>query len=275
MAVEAPKHELVEDLRGAVDLLLGVVVAKLVVGLSHEELARQDPACRELPIHLRNHDPVVVGVELAEALLTGRFPLVVELFMDLRSNVVEGLANVELAQGRAANHCLEETEVLEVAGYDLRDPRILNLDRDWRPVGELCAIDLANAGRRDRLVVEAAKHLVGWLADFVYEHVEHFSQRHDGRVRLKAGQDLLVGRSDVVWHPIVHIGDDLAGLHGQALHVAQDLDRVQRCLAVIGELALARAALFAGLCRASGEPQRQASAGSRREASELNGSPQA
>ena len=216
-----------------------------------------------------------MGVELREALLVGGLALVVELFADLAANVTQRLTDVELAHGRAPEHGLEQVEVLEVALDDLRDARILDLDRDRGPVRERGAVDLANAGGRYRLVVEALEDLVWRLADLVHEHVQHLRQRHHRRLGLEAAQHLLIGRADVVGHPVVDVGEDLAGLHGQALHVAEDLDRVERGLAVVRELRLVGGLGLAALDRALGQTEREARARPGREARELDGSPQA
>ena len=72
-------------------------------------------------------------------------------------------------------------EVLEVGADRGVDPRVLHLDRDLAPVVQPRAVDLADRGRRDRLLREAVEQLGDRFFEIVLDHAPHLRKRHRRR----------------------------------------------------------------------------------------------
>ena len=95
-------------------------------------------------------------VEAGHRALVGGLELVVELLDDPRADLVADGLDVHLRRD-ALRQPHQHSEVLHVGPDRVVDSRVLDLDRDRPPAGQLGPVDLADGRRRDRLRVELAR----------------------------------------------------------------------------------------------------------------------
>ncbi len=115
---------------------------------------------RERLVITSGHDDERVAAEdPRERALVLRLQLVVELLADARAELLGGRLDVEA--GRDLLHQPQDhPEVLHVGPHRLGDARVLDLDRHLAAVGQAGAVDLADRGGGDRLLVELGERLV-------------------------------------------------------------------------------------------------------------------
>jgi len=183
----------------------GVEVAPVV------PLGRQHRAACACVDHRRDHDLRVVAPRGAEALLPGRFLLVVRLLHDSLAQLVgDGHAVDRRGQRGEAR---EPSDAPEVGSERLCDVGILDLDGD-APSVEARPMDLSDGGGRHGFTLEVVEELVDPGAKCVFDDACHLLEG-DGAGPLLQGPERGVRalREDAV-----EVRDDLADLHRQALH---------------------------------------------------------
>ena len=119
----------------------------------------------------------------------------------------------------------DQLGVLEVGPDRVADARVLDLDHDLPAVGEVGGVDLADRRRRHRALADPGEHLVDGAAELALEDGAHGLEGHRRRVGLQRTDDLLVRRPVLLGDGAgVEEGQELADLHGHALHVAEHGD---------------------------------------------------
>ena len=87
---------------------------------------------------------------------------------------ISSAERLRVEAGRDALHQpQDQPEVLHVGADGAGDARVLDLDRDVAPVVQRGAVDLADRGGGDRLLVEVGEDLVERLAELLLDHLAH------------------------------------------------------------------------------------------------------
>ena len=121
------------------------------VGDDDERVAAEDPRQRAL----------VLGLEL-----------VVELLLDPGADLLADRLGVHPG-GDPLDQPQDQAQVLHVGADRRGDARVLDLDRHLPAVEQGRAVDLADRGRRDRLLVEVLEHVGQALVELLLDHLAH------------------------------------------------------------------------------------------------------
>ncbi len=174
-----------------------------------------------------------------------RLELVVELLGDALAQLVDERPAVE-AGAEPLDERDERSRGAEIGVDRLHDAGVLDLDRDVAAVLRHAAVDLADGGCRDGLRIEVAQHARRRLAPVLAHDALDVLERHPRRLvaqhRQLLLQPLAILRIEV---GEVDRREDLAELHGRALHAAELLDDLLGDLRVAPALRLAAALLVA------------------------------
>ena len=167
---------------------------------------------------------------------------VVELLGDPGLELLEQRLDVE-AGGEDREDPREPAELAQVPEQGLAGPGILDLDGDLAAVGPDRLVDLTDAGRRRRLVVESRELLPPVGAELVGEHGVHRRGRQGRGGLLQLGQRRTVRRGHLLGQGCLEDAQGLAELHRATLELAQDLEqllgraRLQLCRDQLGRAA--------------------------------------
>ena len=221
-----------DDLAEAAALLVRQLLDLLEVE-PLDQLGDQHPAAREPRDHVRHVDEGVVAVGAREAALVLRLVLVVELLHHPLAQLLGDRLGVE-AGGEGLGEADDRAGVAQVGVERLGDPRVLDLHRDLAAVEQLGAVDLADRGGGERLVLELGEELGERLAVvLLLEHLLDLLPGHRRRVGAQLRQLLLVDLAVLVGEELgVDEGGELAELHRRALHLAERADHLHRRLEV-------------------------------------------
>ena len=157
VAVHAAEEEAEDDLADAVARGL-VHLLDRVEARARDVLADQHALARQRGHDVRHDDERVAAEDAREPALVLRLELVVELVADARADLLGGGLDVEPRRD-ALHQPQDQPEVLHVGPHGLGDARVLDLDRDVAPVVQPRAVDLADRGRGDRVLVERVERL--------------------------------------------------------------------------------------------------------------------
>ena len=151
--------------------------------------------------------PLVLGLEL-----------VVELLLDPRADLLADRLRVHPGRD-PLREPQDQAQVLHVGAHRRRDARVLDLDRDLAPVQQPRAVDLADRGRGDRLLVELFEHVRQALAELLLDHLAHVLEG-DRRRRVAQRRELVLELLAVLLgnQPDVEERQHLPDLHRGALH---------------------------------------------------------
>ena len=206
----------------------------------------QHAAAAEHPLHLRHHHGGVVFKQLGEAFGVIGFELVVDFAKQRLTELIndggEVVAEVERQKwprqlSQQANH----GEIQPQPGLQIRP---LHLDRHPAAIEQLGFVDLAEAGRRYRMIREGGKQLLSRRSQFRLDGGQGLGVIKRRQVVLQPGE--LV--QPIALHQVRPGGEGLAQLDEAG---AQARERVQQALA---QTALNRA-VFAAALNDQGEAQ--------------------
>ena len=171
--------------------------------------------------HDMRHDEIRVAlVGLGEgALIVGLEP-VVEFHLGALDQLVDHALHVG-AGGELPQHADHPLHGLQVGAQRLVGAGVLDLDRDLAAVGPHRLVHLADAGRRDRLVVERAEPLPPLGAQLRVEDPVHLGRGQRRGLPLQLGQRLAVGLAVLLGDRGLHDRQRLADLHRAALEFAE------------------------------------------------------
>jgi hypothetical protein len=169
---------------------------------SWDELERENAFRRQGVKDSRDDDLVVALVHSSKRFGGLRLDAVVDLRQEDASNLVERLAAL-IAAPDGRNHRLEQRKALEIALHGLVDAGILNLHRDLLAATGHGAVDLSDAGRRERLALPFAKHVLRTRAEVFGDHPDGRLGREGRRLLLESNEDalelvLVTGRGEPV-----------------------------------------------------------------------------
>ena len=133
-----------------------------------------------------------------------------------------------------AHEAQDHPHVLHVGADRVGDARVLHLDGDVATVVEPGAVDLADRRRGDRVLVELVEDVVELVVVLLLEDLAHVLERDLRRGVAQLGELGLELLAVLLGHEAdVQEREDLAELHGRALH------RAQRGDDLLGRLVLA------------------------------------
>ncbi len=170
--------------------------------------------------------------------------LVVELLVDALADLGRGRLDVDARRDRAHDP-QDHPEVLHVGPDRLGHPRVLDLDRHIAAVVQAGAVDLADRGRGDRLLVELGEQVHELVLELGLDHLAHVVEADVGS-GVAQGAELALELVAVLLgdQPDVEEAQDLPELHRRALHRAERgddlLGRLDVALLERGRLALRR-----------------------------------
>ncbi len=184
--VEAAEHEPEDRLARQVPFLLAPR-GQLVVAGARDQLARQDPARRQVGTHGRDVDERMARERLAEAGLAGGFQPVVELVGEAGPQLLDQGLGVK-AREHHARHGQQRRGVGQVGPDGVVDAGILHLDGDRHPVSRDGPVDLADRGGRDRRLVPGVEQPVRRGAQLLLDHPGGQGRGHGRGVLLQRRQ---------------------------------------------------------------------------------------
>ena len=149
---------------------------------------------------------------------------VVQLFAHACPEFVDQPLRVEALEHHRREHRIHDLGGVEVALDGLVHARVLHLDRDVTTVAGGGAVDLADRRRRHREIAPIEEDPLGRLAEIALHDARREGRRHRGGISLQRGQRVL----RFVRQRLEDERDQLAGLHQDALHLAELLGHVLR-----------------------------------------------
>jgi hypothetical protein len=169
----------------------------------------------------------MVAVGTREGALVLRLVLVVELLHHPFAQLFGDRLGVE-AGGEGAGEADDRAGVAQVGVERLGDPGVLDLHRDDAAVEQLGAVDLADRGGGEGLLLELGEELGERFAVVLFgEHLLDLLPGHRRRVAAQLRQLLLVDLAVLVGDELgVDEGGELPQLHRRALHLTQGADHL-------------------------------------------------
>ena len=191
-----------------------------------EELGDEHAAARAGRVHGRDeHERVVAPGARHRAVVLG-LDLVVELVADPFPQLLRERLDVE-ARGEALDQREEQLQVAQVGLDRLGDARVLDLDRDRLALGRGGAVDLADRGGGERLLLEVVEEVLDRLPELLPQQLLDAleGERRDvvAQARERRFELLALGLGD---RGEVDGREDLADLHRRAAHLAELLDQL-------------------------------------------------
>jgi hypothetical protein len=164
----------------------------------------------------------VAAVGAGEGPLALRLVLVVELLHHPQAQLLGDRPGVEPGRDRA-RQAHDHPHVAQVRLERLGDPGVLDLDRDGATVMQRGAVNLADRGGGEGVLLDLREQLAERLtAVLLLQDLANLLPRHRRRRGAQLGQLPLVelrvlGRQELG----IDEGGELAELHGRSLHLAQ------------------------------------------------------
>ena len=147
-----------------------------------------------------------------------RLELVVELLVDAVADLLADRLRVH-PRGDPLDEPQDQPQVLHVGADRGGDARVLDLDRHAAAVVERRAVDLADRGGGDRLLVEVVEHVLERLVELLLDHLAHVLEV-DRRGGVSERRELALELLPVLLghYPDVQERHHLPDLHRGALH---------------------------------------------------------
>ena len=170
-----------------------------------------------MPAVRAGHRPLVLGLEL-----------VVELLRDPLAQL--GVERLDVEAGREPPHEREQQREVAQVGLDrLGHARVLDLDRDRLALVGHRAVDLADRGGRERLLLELGEDGGGLLPQLLAQQLLEPLERERRHVVAQLRQRLLEALALVLGQRAeVDRGEHLADLHRRTAHLPELLDQLAR-----------------------------------------------
>ena len=159
-------------------------------------------------------------IGLGERTLVLGFQPVVQFHLGALDQLVDDALHVG-AGGELLDHADHPLHGLQVGAQRLVGAGVLDLHRDLAPVGPHRLVHLADAGRRDRRVVERGEPLAPLGAQLCVEHAVHLGRGQRRRIPLQLGQRLAVRLAVLLGDRGLHHRQRLADLHRAALELTE------------------------------------------------------
>ena len=223
--LERAEEEAEDDLAEAVALGL-VELLDLLEAAAVEHLGHEHAAPRAAGVDGRDEDERVVAPGARHRAMVLGLDLVVELVADPFAQLLRERLDVQ-AGGEPLDQRQQHLQVAQVGLDRLGDARVLDLDRDPLALGGRRAVDLADRGGGERVVLEVVEEVFDRLAQLRLEQLLHAleGQRRDvvAQARERGLELLALGLGD---RGEVDGREDLADLHRRAAHLAELLDQL-------------------------------------------------
>ena len=210
------EHQLHQGAHHPVALGLGQVDDGLD-GLAGDIGHGQHRLAGQLRQHMGHQEALVFRQQVAEGLQELGLLVVVGLILELALGVFQQGLDVQFHR-QQAGHAQQRGDIVHVAVYARRHAGVLHLEHDFAPVRGHGPVHLADGGRRQRLHLEAVKHLLPVFPVGLVHHLAQLDHRHVAGVRAQPGENIrqLPGQEIAGVH-----GQDLPHLHGRAAHGGQ------------------------------------------------------